>query len=78
MSYNMNDIIYKKREGGKLSKDELEYFIKGYVAGDIPDYQASALLMAIFLGVSIGRKPSGSRTPCAIREIPSTFLRLRV
>ena len=48
MSYNMNDIIYKKREGGKLSKDEIEYFIKGYVAGDIPDYQASALLMAIF------------------------------
>ena len=48
MSYNMNGIIYKKREGGKLSKDEIEYFIKGYVAGDIPDYQASALLMAIF------------------------------
>ena len=45
MSYNMNDIIYKKREGGKLSKDEIEYFIKGYVAGDIPDYQASALLI---------------------------------
>lgn len=48
MSYNMNDIIYKKREGGKLSKAEIEYFISGYVAGDIPDYQASALLMAIF------------------------------
>lgn len=48
MSYNMNDIIYKKREGGKLSKAEIEYFIGGYVAGDIPDYQASALLMAIF------------------------------
>ena len=28
MSYNMNGIIYKKREGGKLSKDEIEYFIK--------------------------------------------------
>lgn len=48
MSYNMNDIIYKKREGGKLSKAEIEYFISGYVAGDIPDYQAAALLMAIF------------------------------
>ncbi len=48
MSYSMNDIIYKKREGGELSKEEIEYFIGGYVAGDIPDYQASALLMAIF------------------------------
>lgn len=45
---NMNDIIYKKRQGGKLSKDEIEYFINGYVDGSIPDYQASALLMAIF------------------------------
>ena len=48
MSHNMNDIIYKKREGGELSKAEIEYFIDGYVAGEIPDYQASALLMAIF------------------------------
>lgn len=46
--FNMNDIIYKKREGECLSKEEVAYFIKGYVAGDIPDYQASALLMAIF------------------------------
>ncbi|MBR5229628.1 MAG: pyrimidine-nucleoside phosphorylase [Firmicutes bacterium] len=45
---NMNDIIYKKREGGKLSKEEIDWFITGYVAGDIPDYQVSALLMAIF------------------------------
>ncbi len=48
MSFNMSDIIYKKREGGKLSKEEIEYFIAGYVGGQIPDYQASALLMAIF------------------------------
>ena len=48
MSHNMNDIIYKKREGGELSREEIEYFIDGYVAGEIPDYQASALLMAIF------------------------------
>ncbi|MEG1469902.1 MAG: pyrimidine-nucleoside phosphorylase, partial [Anaerovoracaceae bacterium] len=45
---NMNDIIYKKRQGGELSKEEIEYFITGYVDGSIPDYQASALLMAIF------------------------------
>ena len=45
---NMNDIIIKKRDGGKLSQEEISYFIKNYVDGAIPDYQASALLMAIF------------------------------
>jgi pyrimidine-nucleoside phosphorylase len=45
---NMNDLIYKKREGGKLTKDEIEYIIDGYVRGEIPDYQVSALLMAIY------------------------------
>ncbi len=46
---NMYDIIYTKREGGALSREEIEYFVKGYTEGSIPDYQASALLMAIFL-----------------------------
>lgn len=46
---NMYDIIYKKREGGILDKEEIEYFIGGYTNGSIPDYQAAALLMAIFL-----------------------------
>ena len=46
--FNMSDIIYKKREGGELTREEISFFIKGYVAGEIPDYQASALLMAIF------------------------------
>ena len=45
---NMVDIIQKKKDGKKLSKDEIRWFIDGYVAGDIPDYQASALLMAIY------------------------------
>lgn len=44
----MLDIIVKKRNGIELSKAEIEYFIKGYVAGEIPDYQAAALLMAIY------------------------------
>lgn len=44
----MYDIIEKKRDGGKLSKEEIEFWINGYVAGEIPDYQVSSLLMAIF------------------------------
>jgi pyrimidine-nucleoside phosphorylase len=44
---NMNDIILKKRNGEELTKDEIQFFIKGYTNNEIPDYQASALLMAI-------------------------------
>ncbi len=44
----MVDIIRKKRDGGKLSKEEIDFFINGYVKGEIPDYQVSALMMAIF------------------------------
>ena len=42
------EIISKKKEGLALSKEEINYFIKGYTKGEIPDYQASALLMAIY------------------------------
>lgn len=48
MPMTMYDVIYKKREGGTLTKEEIEYFVAGYTEGTIPDYQASALLMAIF------------------------------
>ena len=48
MNFNMNDIIYKKREGGALTREEINWWITGYVKGEIPDYQVSALLMAIF------------------------------
>ena len=43
----MYDIILKKRQGGVLTKEETEFFVNGYTTGEIPDYQASALLMAI-------------------------------
>jgi pyrimidine-nucleoside phosphorylase len=42
------DIITTKRDGGELSREEIEFFIKGYVAGDVPDYQAAAFCMALF------------------------------
>lgn len=44
----MIDLIEKKRDGGQLTKEEIEFFITGYTDGSIPDYQASALLMTIF------------------------------
>ncbi len=43
------DIIRKKRDGGELSADEIEFFIAGVTSGTIADYQSTALLMAIFL-----------------------------
>lgn len=45
----MYDILHKKRDGLPLSDAEIAWFVEGYTAGNIPDYQASALLMAIFL-----------------------------
>ncbi len=44
----MVDIIAKKRDGKELSSEEISFFVKGYTDGTIPDYQASALAMAIF------------------------------
>jgi len=44
----MYDIIKKKRDGGKLTGREIKFFVEGYVNGQIPDYQVSALLMAVY------------------------------
>lgn len=45
----MYSIIRKKRDGKELSREEIQKFVKGYTNGEIPDYQAAALLMAICL-----------------------------
>ncbi|MDQ0233584.1 pyrimidine-nucleoside phosphorylase [Metabacillus malikii] len=44
----MVDLIEKKRNGKELTKQEIQYLIKGYTNGEIPDYQMSALMMAIY------------------------------
>ncbi len=49
----MYDLIQKKKEGKALSREEIAFFVRGYTEGAVPDYQASALLMAIcFQGMS--------------------------
>ena len=48
MAYRMVDLIEKKRDGNELEKTEIEWIIKNYADGQIPDYQMSALAMAIY------------------------------
>ncbi len=43
----MYDIISKKKHGKSLSREEIQFWVNGYTRGDIPDYQISALMMAI-------------------------------
>jgi pyrimidine-nucleoside phosphorylase len=43
------DVILKKRDGGTLNRDEIRFFVSGVTTGELPDYQASALLMAVVL-----------------------------
>ena len=51
---HMTDLIEKKKRGTALTDEEIRFIINGYTAGDIPDYQMSALLMAIvFQGMSV-------------------------
>ncbi len=51
---NAIEIIETKRDGGALSSAQIDWFVQAYTAGDVPDYQAAALAMAIFLrGMSV-------------------------
>lgn len=44
----MYDLIMKKRSGGELTKEEIYFMIDGYTKGEIPDYQMSAMMMAVY------------------------------
>ena len=51
---HMTDLIEKKKQGLELTEEEIRFIVNGYTAGDIPDYQMSALMMAIlFRGMTI-------------------------
>lgn len=52
----MYDIIMKKRNGGTLTGDEIAFFVEGYTRGEIPDYQVSALMMAIYFQKMTGQE----------------------
>ena len=58
------DIIQHKKEGLELTEEEIRFFIDGYTRGDVPDYQASALCMAICL-----RGMTEKETAIHVREI---------
>ena len=46
---NITNLIETKRDGGELSAAQIEWFVRAYTAGDIPDYQAAALTMAVYI-----------------------------
>lgn len=60
-------LIRKKRDGGKLDKQEIEYFVRGCVEGYIPDYQISALLMSVFFN-SLDKEETFNLTNCMAKS----------
>lgn len=61
---NFLDMILKKRDGGKLTPEEISFFVKGVTDGSLPDYQVSAFLMATFL-----KGMDGEETACLTMEM---------
>jgi len=72
----MYDIIKKKRDGGELTDEEIRFFVGGYVDGSIPDYQVSALLMAIYF-VGMSERETATLT-FAVRDSGATLQGLDV
>lgn len=79
----MYDIIEKKRDNRELSKAEIDYFIKEYSNDNIPDYQASALLMAIYfngltkeelLNFTFAMRDSSKKIDLSALKIPGKYI----
>jgi pyrimidine-nucleoside phosphorylase/thymidine phosphorylase len=56
------DLIQRKRDGGELSEEEIDFFVRGYTRGEIPDYQAAALAMAVLFRGMTARETSALTT----------------
>src|ERR1035438_7596996 len=67
------DLIQRKRDGGELTPEEIEYLVEGYTSGDIPDYQMSAFLMAVYFSGMTDREVS-SLTESMLRSGESVDL----
>jgi len=61
------DLIHRKRDGEELSPEEITYFIEGYTRDDIPDYQMSAFLMAVFFSGMSDREVT-ALTECMVQS----------
>ena len=69
----MYDIIHKKREGNELSDEEIAFFVEGFTKGEIPDYQAAALCMAIYFR-GMNKRETVTLTGCMARSGDSVDL----
>jgi pyrimidine-nucleoside phosphorylase len=61
------DLIQRKRDGDELAPEEIDFLVEGYTTGDIPDYQMSAFLMAVFFSGMTDREV-GRLTECMLRS----------
>lgn len=61
------DLIQRKRDGEELTAEEIVYLVDGYTKGEIPDYQMSAFLMAVFFS-GMTEREVGAMTECMIRS----------
>ena len=61
------DLIHRKRDGEELAANEIQFLVDGYTRGDIPDYQMSAFLMAVYYSGMSDREVS-SMTDCMVNS----------
>src|SRR5437868_2880211 len=61
------DLIHNKRDGGELTAEEISYLVESYNSGELPDYQMSAFLMAVYFSGMTDREVS-ALTDCIVRS----------